>query len=118
GGWWCSRPPCWGSPDSPSHLEFSRPISEVRLRGAGPGCVRIWIMGKGTRAGPLAAAVVVCVVAGIVLPMLWHHSLVDLKVYRLSGSTLLHNPSELYDVQLAGTVLPFTYPPFAAILMV
>jgi alpha-1,2-mannosyltransferase len=61
-------------------------------------------------------AVGVCVVAGIILPMLWKHSLVDLKVYRLGGSTLLHDASALYDARLAG--LPFTYPPFAAIVMV
>jgi alpha-1,2-mannosyltransferase len=61
-------------------------------------------------------AVGVCVVAGIVLPMLWQHSLVDLKVYRLGGSTLLDDASALYDARLAG--LPFTYPPFAAIVMV
>ncbi|HWD79643.1 MAG TPA: glycosyltransferase 87 family protein [Kribbella sp.] len=72
-------------------------------------------MGKGTR---WAAAVGTCIVVGILLPMLWHHSFVDLKVYRLGGSTLLHDPSHLYGVQLGGTVLPFTYPPFAAIVMV
>ena len=58
----------------------------------------------------------VCVVAGVVLPMLWQHSLVDLKVYRLGGVTLLDEASALYDVRLAG--LPFTYPPFAAVVMV
>jgi alpha-1,2-mannosyltransferase len=58
----------------------------------------------------------VCVVAGVVLPMLWQHSLVDLKVYRLGGETLLDQASALYDVRLAG--LPFTYPPFAAVVMV
>lgn len=61
-------------------------------------------------------AVGVCVVASVVLPMLWQHSLVDLKVYRLGGTTLLDDASALYDVRLAG--LPFTYPPFAAVVMV
>ena len=75
-------------------------------------------MGKRGTTGLWAAAIGVCIIASIVLPMLWQHSLVDLKVYRLGGSTLLHDPSRLYDVQLAGTVLPFTYPPFAAIVMV
>jgi alpha-1,2-mannosyltransferase len=50
--------------------------------------------------------------------MLWRHSMVDLKVYRLGGSTLLDQASALYDVRLAGTPLPFTYPPFAAVVMV
>ncbi len=58
----------------------------------------------------------VCVVASVVLPMLWQHSLVDLKVYRLGGSTLLEDAAGLYDARLAG--LPFTYPPFAAVVMV
>ncbi len=63
-----------------------------------------------------AAALLICVAASIILPMLWQHSLVDLKVYRLGGRTLLDDASSLYDVRLAG--LPFTYPPFAAIVMV
>jgi alpha-1,2-mannosyltransferase len=58
----------------------------------------------------------VCVVASVVLPLLWQHSLVDLKVYRLGGTTLLDEASALYDARLAG--LPFTYPPFAAVVMV
>ncbi|GAA0938960.1 glycosyltransferase 87 family protein [Kribbella koreensis] len=58
----------------------------------------------------------VCVVASVVLPLLWQHSLVDLKVYRLGGATLLDDAAALYDVRLAG--LPFTYPPFAAVVMV
>ncbi|MEV8373707.1 glycosyltransferase 87 family protein [Kribbella sp. NPDC056861] len=63
-----------------------------------------------------ALALGVCVVVGIVLPGLWQHSLVDLKVYRLGGATLLDDAAALYDVRLAG--LPFTYPPFAAVVMV
>src|SRR5689334_6200107 len=63
-----------------------------------------------------AVALAVCVAAGILLPMLWQHSLVDLKVYRLGGRALLDDASSLYDVRLAG--LPFTYPPFAAVVMV
>ncbi|GAB2570864.1 glycosyltransferase 87 family protein [Kribbella endophytica] len=65
-----------------------------------------------------AAAAVVCVAACIVLPLLWRHSMVDLKVYRLGGETLLDDASALYDVRLGGTPLPFTYPPFAAVVMV
>ncbi|MGC4942545.1 glycosyltransferase 87 family protein [Kribbella sp. DT2] len=64
------------------------------------------------------AATIVVVVACVALPLLWRHAMVDLKVYRLGGETLLENASTLYDVRLAGTPLPFTYPPFAAVVMV
>ena len=51
----------------------------------------------------------------------WAYSLfdgmIDLRVYRMGGSVLLDRAS-LYDAQLAGSGLPFTYPPFAAIAMV
>jgi alpha-1,2-mannosyltransferase len=43
--------------------------------------------------------------------------MIDLRVYRMGGSVLLHGDS-LYDAQLPGSGLPFTYPPFAAIAMV
>jgi alpha-1,2-mannosyltransferase len=43
--------------------------------------------------------------------------MIDLRVYRMGGSVLLHGDS-LYDAHLAGSGLPFTYPPFAAIAMV
>ncbi|GAA1409718.1 hypothetical protein AUR04nite_23710 [Glutamicibacter uratoxydans] len=45
----------------------------------------------------------------------------DLKVYREGGLALLNNPSSLYD-PILGPVndpgLPFTYPPFAALLFI
>ena len=44
--------------------------------------------------------------------------MIDLRVYRMGGSVLLHGDS-LYDAKLpGGSDLPFTYPPFAAIAMV
>lgn len=43
--------------------------------------------------------------------------MIDLRVYRMGGSVLLDRAS-LYDAQLAGSGLPFTYPPFAAVVMV
>ncbi|TCC35187.1 DUF2029 domain-containing protein [Kribbella sindirgiensis] len=44
--------------------------------------------------------------------------MIDLRVYRMGGSVLLHGDS-LYDAKLpGGSNLPFTYPPFAAIAMV
>jgi alpha-1,2-mannosyltransferase len=39
---------------------------------------------------------------------------VDLHVYRMGGATVLHGGSRLYQVRFAG--LPFTYPPFAAVV--
>jgi alpha-1,2-mannosyltransferase len=43
--------------------------------------------------------------------------MIDLRVYRMGGSVLLHG-NALYDAKLPGSGLPFTYPPFAAIAMV
>jgi alpha-1,2-mannosyltransferase len=43
--------------------------------------------------------------------------LIDLRVYRMGGSLLLHG-GQLYEAHLAGSGLPFTYPPFAAVMMV
>ena len=43
--------------------------------------------------------------------------MIDLQVYRMGGSVLLDRES-LYDAELPGSGLPFTYPPFAAIAMV
>ncbi|GAA1616098.1 glycosyltransferase 87 family protein [Kribbella sancticallisti] len=45
------------------------------------------------------------------------NGMIDLRVYRMGGSVLLDRES-LYDAQLPGSGLPFTYPPFAAIAMV
>ena len=39
---------------------------------------------------------------------------VDLQVYRMGGATVLHDGSRLYQLRFAG--LPFTYPPFAAVV--
>lgn len=43
--------------------------------------------------------------------------LIDLRVYRMGGSVLLHG-GQLYEAHLPGSGLPFTYPPFAAVMMV
>lgn len=42
---------------------------------------------------------------------------IDLLVYRMGGEALLHD-FPLYTRQLPGTLLVFTYPPFAAVMMV
>jgi alpha-1,2-mannosyltransferase len=66
----------------------------------------------------LIAAVVGC--AALVALGAWAYGLfdgmIDLRVYRMGGSVLLDRAS-LYDAQLPGSGLPFTYPPFAAIAM-
>ncbi|NEA30966.1 DUF2029 domain-containing protein [Streptomyces sp. SID13031] len=67
----------------------------------------------------LIVAVLGC--AAVVALGAWAYGLfdgmIDLRVYRLGGSVLLDRAS-LYDAQLPGSGLPFTYPPFAAIAMV
>ena len=55
------------------------------------------------------SAVVCCVLAA--------HStaqFADLQVYRMGGAAVLHDGSRLYQLRLGG--LPFTYPPFAAVV--
>jgi alpha-1,2-mannosyltransferase len=59
-----------------------------------------------------------CAAAGLLLPMLWNHTGIDLKVYRLGGSAMLDDPSSLYSARLRGTSMPFTYPPFGGIVMI
>jgi alpha-1,2-mannosyltransferase len=60
----------------------------------------------------------VCVAVAVLLPFLWDHAGADLKVYRLGGSALLDDPSTLYSARLREISMPFTYPPFGALLMV
>lgn len=63
-------------------------------------------------------ATVVATGLGIVLMIRTaRHGMIDLRVYRMGGSVLLHGGS-LYDAHLPDTGLPFTYPPFAAIAMI
>lgn len=77
----------------------------------------------GRPAWPAVPWVALAVVACAVLVALgaWAYGLfdgmIDLRVYRMGGSVLLDRAS-LYDAQLPGSGLPFTYPPFAAVAMV
>ena len=48
---------------------------------------------------------------------LWPSNFIDLGVYRLGGSALLHW-QPLYDQQYFDAGLPFTYPPFAAFMFI
>ncbi|MFG1624697.1 glycosyltransferase 87 family protein [Kribbella sp. NPDC049227] len=65
--------------------------------------------------------IVIAVCAALVALGAWiaglFDGMIDLRVYRMGGSVLLHGDA-LYDAQLPGSGLPFTYPPFAAIAMV
>lgn len=63
-------------------------------------------------AGILAAAVVVALFAAP-----WGSQMLDLEVYRLGASTLLHG-GDVYSAVYPGTDLVFTYPIFAAILFI
>jgi alpha-1,2-mannosyltransferase len=67
----------------------------------------------------LLAAVVGCfaVVTLGVWALGMFDKLIDLRVYRMGGSVLLDG-GELYKAELPGSGLPFTYPPFAAVMMV
>jgi alpha-1,2-mannosyltransferase len=60
---------------------------------------------------------VTAVLTALLLPMTWKHLFVDLKVYRLGGQALIDG-IPLYHAKLADTIMQFTYPPFAAVLMV
>jgi alpha-1,2-mannosyltransferase len=64
----------------------------------------------------IAAAVVAYAVsaAACCAPLVSRVHLVDLHVYRMGGDAVLHG-SSLYGPRFAG-LLPFTYPPFAALL--
>ncbi|ADB30748.1 hypothetical protein Kfla_1653 [Kribbella flavida DSM 17836] len=73
------------------------------------------------RTDPRLLAVAVLGCTAFVALGAWAYGLfdgmIDLRVYRMGGSVLLDRAS-LYDAQLPGSGLPFTYPPFAAIAMV
>jgi alpha-1,2-mannosyltransferase len=71
-------------------------------------------------ADPRRIIIGILVCAALVALGAWAYGLfggmIDLRVYRMGGSVLLDRGS-LYDAKLAGSGLPFTYPPFAAIAM-
>jgi alpha-1,2-mannosyltransferase len=71
-------------------------------------------------AKPRRIVIGILVCAALVALGAWAYGLfdgmIDLRVYRMGGSVLLDRDS-LYDAKLAGSGLPFTYPPFAAIAM-
>lgn len=59
----------------------------------------------------------VCVVVGLLLPLVWDHTGADLKVYRLGGAAILSDPESLYTARLRYISMPFTYPLFGGVIM-
>jgi alpha-1,2-mannosyltransferase len=92
-------------------------------RWHGPGMVRRAL--HGSRRAPLAtlaAAVIVAATVGpLLLPRLYaqiDYRMVDLAVYRSAGDSLLHG-RPLYDyLTPVPQLLPFTYPPFSAVIAI
>lgn len=68
-----------------------------------------------SRATWLGAATLVALVA-IARDLLLDRRMVDLDVYRMGGAAILQG-LPLYEQRLDGDGLPFTYPPFAAMVM-
>lgn len=46
---------------------------------------------------------------------LWASPMIDLQAYRAGAAALIHG-RDIYSAHLSGSALPFTYPPFAAIV--
>ena len=61
-------------------------------------------------------AVVIAAFALALLAIWWHGPLLDLHIYRLGGQSVRHGGDDLYQMRDQATQLPFTYPPFAALL--
>lgn len=77
--------------------------------------------GQGRRAIPVWIGVAAFVVSVTVYVLMtahmfgsWYHS--DASVYRAAGRLVWDRPGSLYHERLASPRLPFTYPPFAALL--
>ncbi|HUK71463.1 MAG TPA: glycosyltransferase 87 family protein [Streptosporangiaceae bacterium] len=88
-------------------LAAPRPALPERLRRAGPGV--------------LAWAAALALVARLVLRYLTNPSdqrMVDLDVYRTGGVSLLHGQPIYHMLTQAPQLLPFTYPPIAAVFAV
>jgi alpha-1,2-mannosyltransferase len=88
----------------------SLPASPVPSSSVSSSSGPRWTNGRIAAAGVLAAAVVIGLFLGP-----WGPRMVDLSVYRLGASTLLHG-GDIYSVVLPGPELAFTYTSFAAIL--
>jgi alpha-1,2-mannosyltransferase len=80
--------------------------------GTAGSSVPRWTNRKIAAAGVLAAAIVIGLFLGP-----WGPKMVDLSVYRLGATTLLHG-GDVYSAVLPGSDLVFTYTVFAALLFV
>jgi alpha-1,2-mannosyltransferase len=65
--------------------------------------------------GPLAIGGVIVAVGAIILSFTHARPVTDAVVYRFGGELLLRDPTALYEAS-SPNALPFTYPPFAALL--
>ena len=73
--------------------------------------MRLW------RPGVLATALLSLLVVGVVVAVTARVTQLDLAVYR-AGATAIVDRTYLYDAHPPGSLLPFTYPPFAALAFV
>ncbi len=87
----------------------------------GPGMLRRGL--HGARRAPLTTALAILLVVGVVGPMLWFRlyakadlRMVDLAVYRAAGQSLVHGRSLYGYLTPVPQLLPFTYPPFSAVV--
>lgn len=92
-------------------------------RWHGPGMVRRAL--HGGRRAPLATLFAGVLLVAVVGPMLWNRvyeytafRLVDLDVYRSAGESLLQGRPLYQYLTPVPQLLPFTYPPFSAIVAV
>jgi alpha-1,2-mannosyltransferase len=87
----------------------------------GPGLLRR--AAHGARQAPLATALGALVLIAVVGPLLWYRlyatpdlRMVDLAVYRAAGESLAHGRLLYGYLTPVPQLLPFTYPPFSAIV--
>jgi alpha-1,2-mannosyltransferase len=119
--------PATADTQADSSTTASAPAEPVRQHGRrlygwhGPGMVRRAL--DGGRRAPLAAVLAVLLVLVVIGPMLWVRlyakadlRLVDLAVYRSAGQSLLHGRPLYGYLTPVPQLLPFTYPPFSALV--
>ncbi len=107
----------------PAGEEIAEPYHRHAHLWHGPGLVRRALYGG--RRAPLATIVALLILVGALAPLLWPrfyagygHRMIDLAVYRSAGQSLLLGRPLYNYLTPVPQLLPFTYPPFAAILAV
>ncbi len=82
-----------------------------------PVTFRIRVLTVAQRGLAVLPLVAVTVAVALALVVVWHQgTLLDLRIYRMGGWSFLHHRDSLYDLRDAASLLPFTYPPFAAVV--